>query len=348
MGKVGKVHVEGRSKEERIKVRKTLGKLSNLTVQPSTRKRYDKALSLLGDYLKAEKLSLPKERFLLDPVLGDYLEHLWCTGCGRALASDTLAAVQDKQPQVKGHLQQSWRLLRTWHANEIPNRAPPIPEAALHAMVGYSIFHGRFTFGLSLLVGFYGMLRTGELLGVKLSHISQTSSKGVAVIALGLTKAGRRQGAAESVTIGVESVTRFLWAWKQSASQHANLCQSPQQWRRMFSETLEALNFQEFSFRPYSLRRGGATFWFQMHGSLDRLLIAGRWSAQKTARIYLNEGLAVLAELTLPWSKANQVFLTHYQKFSRNPIPKLEPPKRRSGGRGGHKRKPSKKAPIFA
>ena len=185
MGKVGKVHVEGRTREERVKVRKSLGKLSHLTVQAPTRKRYDNALALLGVYLKNEGLVLPRSRDELDPLLADYVEHLWSTGCGRALASDTLAAVQDKQPQVKGRLQQCWRLLRTWNANEIPNRAPPLPESALQAMVGYSIFHGRFTFALSLLVGFYGMLRTGELLAVKPAHLTQSSPKSLAVLALG-------------------------------------------------------------------------------------------------------------------------------------------------------------------
>ena len=37
-----------------------------------------------------------------------------------------------------------------------------------------------------------------------------------------------------------------------------------------------------------------------MHGSLGRLLIAGRWQAARTARIYMNECLSALAELHLP------------------------------------------------
>ena len=116
---------------------------------------------------------MPTQRNQLDPLLSDYIEHLWSSGAGRALASDTLAAVQDKQPQVKGMLQASWRLLKTWNLNEIPNRAPPLPEPALHAMVGHAFAHNRPLFGLSLLVGFYGMLRTGELLQLQPSHISQ-------------------------------------------------------------------------------------------------------------------------------------------------------------------------------
>ena len=57
---------------------------------------------------------------------------------------------------------------------------------------------------------------------------------------------------------------------------------------RQTSETIEELGLGSFNFRPYSLRRGGATFWFAKHGSLDRLLLQGRWQAPKTARIYIN------------------------------------------------------------
>ena len=93
----------------------------------------------------------------------EYIEHLWSEGEGRGVAADTVAGLQDADPKLKGQPQLTWRLLKTWNANEVPNRAPPLTEAALEAMVGWSFFHGHFEFGVSLLVGFYGMLRTGEL-----------------------------------------------------------------------------------------------------------------------------------------------------------------------------------------
>lgn len=91
MGKVGQKHVEGRTREERIKVRKKLGKLSTLTVQQSTRKRYDSALSQFTKFLVSKDLTLPSRKDHLDHLVSDYVEHLWENGFGRALASDTLA-----------------------------------------------------------------------------------------------------------------------------------------------------------------------------------------------------------------------------------------------------------------
>ena len=82
-------------------------------------------------------------------------------------------------------------------------------------------------------------------------------------------------------------------------SDHSHLCRSHRVYRAHFSRLLKELHLEAFGFRPYSLRRGGATFWFQRHGSFGRLLVQGRWQAAKTARVFLNEGLALLAELLL-------------------------------------------------
>jgi len=209
MGKVKKI-LEGRTKEERVKVRKQLGKLKDLTVQPKTRVRYERARQQFYQFLSSNGLEVPRQTHGLDLVLGDYLEHLWSTGEGRGKAADTLAAVQDLQPHTKGHLALSWRLLKTWQVNEIPCRAPPLPEICVQAMVGWAIFKEEFAFGLSLLLGFYGLLRTGELLDVKANHVYIESPKKPAVVSLGLTKGGKRMGAAESVSVSVEIVLTWV------------------------------------------------------------------------------------------------------------------------------------------
>ncbi len=340
MGKVTKLHVEGRTREERISVRKHLGKLSQLTVQASTRKRYNNALSEFSSFLQKRNLDLPSRKDTLDRMVSDYVEFLWEGGYGRALASDTLAAIQDQQPSTKGCLQRSWRLLRTWNINEVPNRAPPLPEKALQAMVGRAFFTQKPLFGISLLLGYYGMLRTGELLSVKASHLTQPCETDPCVVSLGFTKGGKRQGAAESITVGVQLLTKLLWHWARQVPPNSNLCVPPHQRRKEFADSLKALKFEDFNFRPYSLRRGGSTFWFQQHGSLDRLLVQGRWASQKTGRLYVNEGLALLSDLTIPWNHRNKVFISQFNRLFHQPVPKLEPTfkKRRSGGRGARKK----------
>ena len=303
-------------KKERIAVRKTLGPLQSLTVQSKTKDRYFKARQRFYEFLKKEGFEIPRRRQDLDVLVSEFIEHLWASGEGRSLANDTVAGLQDKDPRLRGQLPASWHLLKTWSLNEIPNRAPPLPEKVLHAMVGYSLANNQCAFGLSLLLGFYCMLRTGELLGVRANHIAMTKPTSVAIVSLGMTKGGKRQGAAESATLGVLDVLKLLWKWKQSNLVGAHLCPSPYRWRTLFAQTLEALGLESFNFRPYSLRRGGATHWFRHHGSFDKLLVQGRWAAPKTAKVYINEGLAILAELKIP-DRSLKPFLTHYKLATR-------------------------------
>eukprot|EP00438_Fugacium_kawagutii_P009647 Skav214996 [mRNA] locus=scaffold508:815286:819802:- [translate_table: standard] len=298
--------LEGSSQQERANKRQALGTLQQLTVQPATKNRYNKALDQFFAFLRTNDQRLPRRREQLDPVVCEYLEHLWSQGFGRALASDTVAALQDFDAKIRGHLPGAWRLLRTWSVNEIPNRAPPLPEHVLHAMVGWAFFKQHFSFGASLLVGFYGMLRTGELVGLRSSHVLVDSHRDRVVISLGFTKSGKRQGAAESCVLGYDLLIQYLRHWKTVATTSSCFCKSPRQWRMLFSEALSALKLESFEFRPYSLRRGGATWWFGKHHSLDQILVQGRWQAARTARVYINEGMAALAEMKLPKTHSSQ------------------------------------------
>ena len=316
MGKVAKRHVEGRTREARIAVRKKLGPLHTLTVQNRTKQRYEKARQGFYSFLKHEEIPLPKRRSDLDALVSEYIEHLWSTGEGRSKANDTVAGLQDLDPKLRGSLPGSWRLLKTWSINELPNRAPPMPSAVLHGLVGYALFNDDLGFAVSLMLGFYCMLRTGEVLTLLSNHISMTRPSRVAVLSLGLTKGGKRQGAAESATLSVVEALQLLWKWKKANPPNTPLCPPAHQWRAKFSDALKALKLEEFGFRPYSLRRGGATHWFRHHGSLDKLLIQGRWAAPKTAKLYINEGLAILAELKIP-ERSFHRYLTVYNRAIR-------------------------------
>lgn len=228
--------------------RKSVFSLKSLTVQPATKKRYVQAVDQFLLFLKDNALQLPRERAKLDGLLCEYLEHLWATGEGRARASDTVAGLQDQDPQLKRCLASTWRLLKVWNTHELPNRAPPFPESVLTALTGYALFHGQDMFALSLLLGYYGMLRAGELLGLRKRNVYVKGPDGPAVISLGLTKTGKRQGAAESVTITVHDVVRRLWQWKQSTT--VNLTPSAAKWRADFASACEALSLKDFGFRP--------------------------------------------------------------------------------------------------
>ena len=137
---------------------------------------------------------------------------------------------------------------------------------------------------------------------------------------------------------------RRLWQWKQATNPGTALCPAPHRWRKMFNDAISSLGLSEYQYRPYSLRRGGATFYFQRHGQLDRLLIQGRWQSSKTARLYINSGLATLAETELRLTPHARVFHKQFHSMS-SPLPKLELATRgRAGGTGSKSSKSSKAA----
>ena len=109
-----------------------------------------------------------------------------------------------------------------------------------------------------------------------------------------------------------------LRAWKKSTSPQQLLCHNSAHWRPKFAECLESLGLTPLSFRPYSIRRGGATYWFGRLGSLDRVVVLGRWQAQRTAWIYINEGMAAIAERQVPHATLRP-FLTIFKAGCNKP-----------------------------
>ena len=87
--------LEGRA--QRKAVRKEIGPLKDCVVSAKTRARYDKAVKKFFQYLEDEHLAIPVTVSSFDDQLSDYIDYLWQEGEGKALASDTVAALQDKK-----------------------------------------------------------------------------------------------------------------------------------------------------------------------------------------------------------------------------------------------------------
>ena len=142
------------------------------------------------------------------------------------------------------------------------------------------------------------------------------------MINLGLTKSGQRMGAAESVSIEDGVIQNMVRAWKLTALPGDPLYPAgPVEFRKNFAELLKQFGLDTQEYKPYSLRRGGATHHFRVHGSLSLTTLRGRWSAEKTARIYINDGLAMLAELTQSRGTISQVrkYLERFHTVTRCP-----------------------------
>ena len=95
-------------------------------------------------------------------------------------------------------------------------------------------------------------------------------------------------------------------AWKSAVSSTAYLIPIPcHAFRSAFREALKFCGLPD-TFKPYSLRRGGATHIFKMTGSYAQVCQAGRWASERTARIYISDSVAASVEITVELSSKAQ------------------------------------------
>ena len=160
------------------------------------------------------------------------------------------------------------------------------------ALAGWAFAKGLAILGAALLVAFQGLLRTGELLALRRKDVTVNADNSRAILDLGLTKGGARRGHVESVVIDDVMLVRLLCAVTHSLAAHELLVPSQSRFRAAFAEGVEALGYSSATFKPYALRRGGATHLYQESLNWSCVMHRGRWANQTTVRNYVNEGLA--------------------------------------------------------
>lgn len=94
--------------------------------------------------------------------------------------------------------------------------------------------------------------------------------------------------------------TTELPLWSQSAAA----------FRARFRQLCDLMGLTSHQFRPYSLRRGGATDMFQRSHSMEAELIRGRWQSSRVARLYISDGLSYIPEIKM--SQHTQLFLSTF------------------------------------
>ena len=193
------------------------------------------------------------------------------------------------------------------HRDAVQAQVPPLLPVMIKALIGISLYHREFGFAAVVALGYHCILRTTEFLTVG-SHNFQLDGQFVGIVALGFSKSGKRTGIQEMVTIedGVVGYLCYL-ACTHSSNSTRLFPESATKFRAMFEHYLVLLGLGSQGFKPYSIRRGGATFDFVVHKNFERTMIRGRWQAVKTARIYINEALAEYTQLRIPESATRTV-----------------------------------------
>ena len=327
--------VEAIDKQERIKRRKELGKLGNLVIRPATADRYEKAFQKFLSFLTSQKLAIGSQKTIVDSQLSSFLENLWEEGESISLAGDFISAVQHYQPSMRKHLPQSWRLLKTWQQHELPARAPPFTVDTLQVLLGW--FHKQEPrVALALFLAFRCLLRTGEMLSISAQDIIIPPGSLSGVLYLGDTKTSGRNPHAGTVALTDPSLVLFFKSWKQTVSPSTCLVPwSSTKFRTMFQEGLIKTGLSKLQFKPYSLRRGGATDQWLLTKNYAHVAHLGRWATEKTMKIYIQDSIALLTSLSFHPSSIQKQFITYW-----NQICRVEPmTKSHTGGGRGRKTK---------
>lgn len=291
-------------RRHRLKQRRGIA-LEDRGITERTRVRYYLAVRKVLPLLEATSLDY-------DDALTLWIEQQYDNGEPITGIGDALSGLHHFAPWLRQNLRRSWRMFRLWRKVEKPNQAPPLPESILLAFVGRCLELGDLDMAVALNLGYYGLLRTGEILNLCPDHI--VIGKKDIVIRLGLTKTGLRRHQDENVVVTNQAVWHqvmtLLSIRKAAGSYHVPIILGGgPQFREQFAKLRKFFNLTQ-PFRPYSLRRGGATADFRRFNSMERTLIKGRWGTSQAARQYIQEGLSVLTTISLPKSQADH--LQHY------------------------------------
>lgn len=300
-----------RTQAERISERATV-KLWDAAITKKTQERYYIGLSKLLPLLINVRSALH-----MDEIVSEWVQECWETGESLHIVNDGLCGLHHYQPWSKSMIPTAWRLFRVWRKVEAPNRAPPLTAEIVHAMALYALAHNNLIFGSVLLLGFFALLRTGEFLDVTAEDL--LIGKDAGIVSLKRTKSGLRNAAHETVSFEDPITLEFLRTLKENkVSQNMHKVplwtKSAQAFRNEFAHHCHRFHIQDLGFRPYSLRRGGATHLFQVTGSMEVALLKGRWSSTKVAKIYLSDGLSYLPGLT--FKDETRKLLKEYSPFN--------------------------------
>lgn len=283
---------QGRAARKRI--RKDL-QLMDLGVTKQTQSRYFEAVRRILPILS--KVSTFEA---MDEKISCWIQDRFSQGEPLNNVADALSGMHHFVPASKRRLPQSWKMFGIWRKYEVPSRAPPLTADLVLAFAGKCLSDLDFPMATLLLLGFHCCLRTGEILNISADDILVNEETGI--LHLKKTKGGIRYNTKESVTIECPRV-REVSAQMIAIQRKRNLLAAPlwqhsgQAFRTAFYRLCRQFGVLHLNFRGYSLRRGGATAYFQSCGSMERTLLRGRWSSSAVARIYLCDALSQLPKL---------------------------------------------------
>ena len=260
---------------------------------------YRREVSLFFGYLDAEGLPLARSYSKLDQQVANYINHLFQEDESLTKAGWLLSGIKRLYPRVRRELAISQQWYNNWCREHLPRRATPITWPLIQAFSGVCFQLGWPRLASLLLIGFVFFPRTREMLDLCAGDVRCQPKDGCIILRIASSKTSplAQQSLAHFdqplasllvACLGSFEADEPLWPWSVSF------------FRQCFTQLVKFFDLELLQLVPYSIRRGGATYFYTKTNSLDSVMIRGRWKDQQTARQYLDDARATLVRLTLP------------------------------------------------
>jgi hypothetical protein len=270
------------------------------SMAPKTLIKYKIAVKRFFWWRKSAGFSTPSDLSELDFQVGEFFNHLYLDDSPLGWAQDCLSGLKRLFPTCRRHLDMATLYYGNWVKATKRTKALPLTPDMVRGMAAYSLVKGNISFAVTLLLMFAGLLRVGESLGLKLSHINCVKDN-LAIVSLWFSKGAVRTGEPEVVFIRDRSLVAVIKSLKKGARADAGLFNgSYRDFGILLQDAAAFFNLVHANLTPHSLRRGGATWHFSLFHSYDRTMQHGRWKQVNTARGYIDEALAELGKASIP------------------------------------------------
>ena len=208
-------------------------------------------------------------------MLSEFVNHLWQDDEPYQNAVDAVAAVRRYLPTYQSHTSTAQAYLRNWGRTRMVRRALPLPLSALLGIVGHAALYEDWATAAACYIGYLCLLRTEEILTLKVQHVVHYEESGKSVLCLPDSKGAKRKDVSEFVLVH-DLVARQLLRIMMAGASAA------------------AVGIHDAGLSGYS-----AAFHFTRLASLDATTSYGHWQLAGTARKYISQAVADLEEVRL-------------------------------------------------
>ena len=289
--------------------------LEKTRLSPVYRGRLSKGLEHLRFWLSAHEKGIHPWMLSdvgLNSVLAKYVNSCRTTGVCLWVPKHAILAIQTWAPQYRGKLHRPWDCIRNWKSILFLGSRPPLQEEILFGLFGFGLnsgfsnasrAHHWIVFAVLVRVGFHGLLRPGEFLGLRgrdvLFNYDRAKDIWVAVVAIVNPKTQNYMGRRQFTTLEDQGTVAWLrWLCLDLPGEYKLWPGSRHTFVQCWAQALEALGLISHKFTLGSLRAGGATFLYIQGMEIARIKFRGRWRSEGALACYIQE-----ATSTLVWNQ---------------------------------------------